>query len=74
MDERLMTPGPHAPIGGAARQSSPGGPGETAVLLGVIGFLIGTAIFAVVGMRSSLGQQARAASLFPTPDHGLARP
>lgn len=49
-------------------------PREIAVLLGIIGFLIGSAGFAQVGMRSSLGQQARTASLFPTPEDGPVPP
>jgi hypothetical protein len=32
-----------------------------------MGFLVGFATFAVVGMRSAMGQQARAESRFPTP-------
>lgn len=40
---------------------------EVAVLLALVGFLAGFAVFAIVGMRASMGQQARAASRFPTP-------
>lgn len=44
---------------------------EVALLCGVLGFLAGFAVLAVVGMRSAIGQQARAESRFPTPDeHG----
>jgi hypothetical protein len=42
--------------------------GEVALLAAVAGFLIGTAIFAVVGMRTALGFQAGVESRFPTPD------
>jgi hypothetical protein len=42
--------------------------GEAALLAAVAGFLIGTAIFAVVGMRTALGFQAGVESRFPTPD------
>jgi hypothetical protein len=42
--------------------------GEVALLAAVAGFLIGTAIFAVVGMRTALAFEAGVESLFPTPD------
>jgi hypothetical protein len=42
--------------------------GEVALLAAVAGFLIGTAIFAVVGMRTALSFQAGVESRFPTPD------
>jgi hypothetical protein len=44
-----------------------GGGLEAALLLAVIGFLVGFATFAVVGMRSAMDRQARAESRFPTP-------
>lgn len=40
---------------------------EVAVLLALVGFLVGFAAFAIVGMRTATGQQARPASHFPTP-------
>ena len=39
-----------------------------ALVLGVVGFLAGFAVFVAVGMRSAMSQQARAESRFPTPD------
>jgi hypothetical protein len=41
---------------------------EVALLFGVLGFLAGFSVFAFVGMRSAVGQQAREESRFPTPD------
>jgi hypothetical protein len=41
---------------------------EIALLAAVLGFLVGTAIFAVVGMRTAIANQANAESRFPTPD------
>jgi len=44
---------------------------EVALLAAVVGFLTGTAIFAVVGMRTAMAYQAGAESRFPTPDREL---
>jgi len=41
---------------------------EIAVTLAIAGFMVGFSVFAFVGMRTSMGQQARAESRFPTPD------
>jgi hypothetical protein len=41
---------------------------EVALLSAVVGFLVGTAIFAYVGMRTAIDSQARVESRFPTPD------
>lgn len=41
---------------------------EVGVLLGAAGFVAAFSVFPVVGMRSAVGQQARAESRFPTPD------
>jgi hypothetical protein len=41
---------------------------EAALLAAVTGFLIGTAIFAMVGMRTAIGSQGGLESRFPTPD------
>lgn len=41
---------------------------ELALFAAVAGFLIGTAIFAVVGMRTALANQRNSESRFPTPD------
>ena len=41
---------------------------EVALLAAVVGFLLGTAIFAVVGMRAALSYQNNMESRFPTPD------
>ena len=41
---------------------------EVALLAAVVGFLIGTAIFAVAGMRGALAYQENIDSRFPTPD------
>jgi hypothetical protein len=38
------------------------------LLAAVIGFLAGTAMFAVVGMRAALAYQGAIESRFPTPD------
>jgi hypothetical protein len=38
----------------------------------VVAFLVGFGIFVIVGMRTALGQQARAESRFPTPPDGPA--
>ncbi len=38
-----------------------------AIAVAALGFVVGFAIFAVIGMRTALGQQARGDSLFPTP-------
>lgn len=40
----------------------------TAVILAVAGFALAFALFLAIGMRTALGQQARAESRFPTPD------
>lgn len=40
---------------------------EVAVLAGTAGFAVAFLIFAVAGMRSAMGGQARAESRFPTP-------
>lgn len=40
----------------------------TAVILAVAGFVFAFGLFLAVGMRTALGQQARAESRFPTPD------
>ena len=45
-----------------------GGAVELALAAAVGGFLLGTAIFAVVGMRAALAYQAGIESRFPTPD------
>jgi hypothetical protein len=45
-----------------------GGGVELALLAAVTGFLLGTATFAVVGMRTALGYQAGMDANFPTPD------
>jgi hypothetical protein len=45
-----------------------GGGVELALLAAVTGFLLGTATFAVVGMRTALGYQAGIEPRFPTPD------
>jgi hypothetical protein len=42
--------------------------GEVALLAAVVGFLVGTAIFAYVGMRTAIANQGNAESRFPTPD------
>jgi hypothetical protein len=42
--------------------------GEVALLAAVVGFLVGTATFAYVGMRTAIANQANAESRFPTPD------
>ena len=42
--------------------------GEVALLAAVVGFMVGTAIFASVGMRTAIAHQANAESRFPTPD------
>jgi hypothetical protein len=47
---------------------------EVAVLVGIVGFVIGFFIFASVGMRTAIGQEARAESRFPTADDHPARP
>ena len=44
-----------------------GGGLESALLMGAGGFLVGFATFAVIGMRSAVGSQARAEARFPTP-------
>jgi len=44
------------------------GHGLVALVAAVVGFLVGTAIFAVVGMRTALNHQAGVGSRFPTPD------
>jgi hypothetical protein len=41
---------------------------ELALLAAVTGFLLGTAVFAAVGMRAALAYQAGIESRFPTPD------
>lgn len=41
---------------------------EVALVSAVVGFLLGTAVFAVVGMRTALNYQAGVESRFPTPD------
>jgi hypothetical protein len=41
---------------------------EVALLAAVVGFLVGTAIFAYVGMRTAISYQANVESRFPTPD------
>jgi hypothetical protein len=41
---------------------------EVALLSAVVGFLVGTAVFAYVGMRTALGYQAGMEARFPTPD------
>lgn len=41
---------------------------EVALLLAVIGFLLGTAVFAYIGMRTAIASQEGAESRFPTPD------
>jgi hypothetical protein len=41
---------------------------DVALLAAVAGFLVGTVIFAVVGMRTALGYQEGMESRFPTPD------
>ena len=41
---------------------------EVALVAAVAGFLVGTAIFAVVGMRTALAYQGNIESRFPTPD------
>lgn len=41
---------------------------EFALLSAVAGFLVGTAIFAVVGMRTAMAYQGNVESRFPTPD------
>ena len=38
-----------------------------ALLAAIVGFLLGTTIFAWIGMRVHVDQQARAESRFPTP-------
>jgi hypothetical protein len=43
---------------------------EIALPLAGLGFLLGFVVFAYVGMRTALGQQARAESRFPTPPEG----
>ncbi len=45
-----------------------GGGVELALLAAVTGFLIGTATFAVVGMRAALSYQGRIEPRFPSPD------
>ena len=45
-----------------------GGGVELALLAAVTGFLLGTAIFAMVGMRAALAYQAGIEPLFPTPE------
>ena len=45
-----------------------GGAVEVALLAAVSGFLVGTGVFAVVGMRAALSYQANIESRFPTPD------
>ncbi len=45
-----------------------GGGVELALVAAVAGFLLGTGIFAVVGMRAALAYQAGIEPLFPTPD------
>ena len=45
-----------------------GGGVELALVAAVTGFLLGTAIFALVGMRAALAYQAGIEPLFPTPD------
>jgi hypothetical protein len=42
--------------------------GGVALMAAVAGFLLGTAIFAVVGMRTAMAYQANIESRFPTPD------
>jgi hypothetical protein len=42
--------------------------GQIALLAAVVGFLLGTSIFAYVGMRTALANQANVESRFPTPD------
>lgn len=41
---------------------------EVALVAAVVGFLVGTAAFAMVGMRAALDYQARIQSRFPSPD------
>jgi hypothetical protein len=41
---------------------------EVAIPLAVLGFVAAFFVFAVIGMRSAVGQQARTESRFPTPD------
>lgn len=45
-----------------------GGGVEVALLSAVVGFLVGTAILAIIGMRSAIALQGRVESRFPTPD------
>ncbi len=40
---------------------------EVALPLAALGFLLGFILFAVIGMRTTVGQQARAESRFPSP-------
>ncbi len=47
---------------------------EVAVLVGILGFVIGFIVFASIGLRMAIRQQARAESRFPTPDDQAARP
>ena len=44
---------------------------EVALLAAVVGFLVGTATFAVVGMRTAMAYQANVETRFPTPDREL---
>jgi hypothetical protein len=41
---------------------------ETAVIVGVVGFIVGLVVFAFAGMRIVLGYERRATSNFPSPD------
>jgi hypothetical protein len=41
---------------------------EVALIAAVVGFLLATAVFAMVGMRAALAYQAGIESRFPTPD------
>ena len=50
-----------------------GGGLEVALLAAIIGFLLGTTVFALMGMRVHVGNQARAESRFPTPDRPSRR-